>query len=262
MRTLLPFLFVSAVLGCGGTQSSTASSGGSSSGGSSSGGSSSGGSSGILGDAGLPSVTCGNDNVSSIQGTWDLIASRPGGDQGVATMTIDAGTFSFASGGKSLVFTASGPTMTLLWTDATRQVPISTTHSDAPVDVGLVPLALGGQWSFMSTTDAESCSASLGANGFNATCNDVRSTPFGTLRDTVVGQRSQKLDSIFGELGGTWHLAAGGGGGADVEISGNTFTAKVENANGTSQGSVQIKVCEGTASGVTSDGFEISGTRQ
>jgi hypothetical protein len=199
--------------------------------------------------------------VSSIQGTWDLIASRAGGDQGVATMTIDAGTFSFASGGKSLVFTVSGPTMTLLWTDATRQEPISTTHSDAPVDVGLIPLALGGQWTFTSTTSSQNCGASLGANGFNATCN-VSSTPFGTLRDTVVGQRTQKLDSIFGELGGDWHLAAGAGGGADVEIQGSTFTAKMQQASGSSLGSVQIKVCQGTASGVTSQGFEISGTRQ
>jgi len=155
--------------------------------------------------------------------------------------------------------------MTLLWTDAGKQVPINVANTPPPLDTGLLPLPLGGQWAFSSTTDSESCMASLGANGFNASCNDVSSTPFGTLRGTVVGQRQQTLSSIFGALGGVWHLAADQGGSVDATISGNTFTAVVQDAGdplGSGDGWVTAKVCNGAVTGLTSSGFEFAATRQ
>ena len=211
----------------------------------------------------VPTLSCGDENVKSIAGTWNIIGSRSGQQQSTASLTIDASTFSFATEGRSLTFTVNGGTMTLVWSDGSRRTPITTTRTSGAVDTGLLPLSLGGQWTFSSTIDAESCTASLGDNGFNATCNGVHSTPFGTLRGTVVGVRNQPSSSIFGALGGVWHLAGDGQGSVDATIRGNTFTAVV-NDGGLVGGAgwVTVKVCNGMAVGKTGDGFEFAATRQ
>jgi hypothetical protein len=230
-----------------------------------------GGSANVLdadGGSGLAPVSCGSDTATSIQGTWDLVTT--GSSSAQATLTIDANTFSFSADGSSLTLSVSGGTMTLIWsdhrheaqTDPPRQVPITATYAGSPLNVGVVPLALGGQWSFSSTTDSEACIASLSSTAFNASCTDVHSTPFGTVDGTVMGQRTQALPSIFGDLGGQWHLTGNrGGAGADVTLSGNSFVATV-GGSGDLGGSVSAKVCDGKASGVTSGGVEFAGQRR
>ena len=209
----------------------------------------------------VPALSCGDENVTAIAGTWDIIGTSSDSAQSAATMTVTDSAFSFAANGRSLTFAAAGGNLTLTWQDNGKNVPITTTHDGAtPLDLGLMPLALGGAWTFASTTNGESCTASLGGNGFNATCNGVNQTPFGELKGTLVGQRTQTLSSIFGSLGGVWHLAADGGGGADATISGNTFTASIDGRG--QPGWVTVKVCNGKASGITSGGFEFSATKQ
>src|SRR5262249_13674192 len=146
------------------------------------------------------------------------------------TLTINANTFEFsAEGASSLTLAVSGTSMSLMWFDTSQLAQIKTTYTSAPFDVGVVPLSLGGQWTFASTTDSENCTASLGGTAFNASCTQVEGTPFGTLNGTVVGQRTQALPSIFGDFGGQWHLTTSrpgqGPGSADVTISGNSFVA-------------------------------------
>jgi hypothetical protein len=198
--------------------------------------------------------------VQSITGTWDIIAAGSSGRQDTATLTIDANTFTFGSGERSLAFRVNGAALSLTWTDGTKNVPINASHTLTPVDTGLEPLAAGGSWIFSSTTSSENCTATLGADSFTATCARVHSTPFGTLDGTVTAQRSQKLPSIFGELGGTWHLTTSGGGGVDATFSGSTFTASLFGSSG--DGSMTMKVCNGMASGSTSSGLELSARRR
>jgi hypothetical protein len=208
--------------------------------------------------AGAPA--CGEENVASVVGTWDLIASNGTGQSNTGTLTIDASTFIFSAGERSLAFRANGSALTLTWADGPKNVPINVSHTATPVDVGLEPIAAGGSWIFSSTTSSESCSATLGSDAFTATCADVHSTPFGTLNGTLNAQRSQKAQSIFGELGGTWHVAGSGGGGVDATFSGNTFTASLFGSAGS--GTMTLRVCNGVASGSTSAGFEISAQRR
>jgi hypothetical protein len=210
------------------------------------------------GDSG--SSSCADQNVTSVAGTWDLIASNGRGESSTGTLTIDANTFVFSSAEKSLAFRANGSSMSLTWTDGSKQVPINVSHTAAPVDVGLEPIAAGGSWIFSSTTGPENCTATLGSDSFTATCAGVHSTPFGTLSGTVTAQRSQKAQSIFGELGGTWHLTGSDGGGVDATFSGNTFTATLFGQAG--DGSMNMHVCNGVASGSTSTGFELSAQRR
>ena len=212
----------------------------------------------------VPTVKCGDENVSSISGTWDVLGSRAGGEQSAAVVTLDKSSFSFAASGRSLTYAVSGATMTLVWRDE-KEVPITVTHTDGALALGLFPLPVGGKWAFSSTSGGESCTSSLGPNGFDATCN-VRSTPFGRLEGTVIGQRQQTLSSVFGDLGGVWHLAGKGNGSVVATIAGNTFTAVSTGSGGGPLGNsdswVTVKVCNGTASGKTSDGFEFAATRQ
>jgi hypothetical protein len=214
----------------------------------------------------LPVVSCGDENVSTASGTWDVVASGGRSGQGTAVLTIDSNSFAVKSGGKTLAFTTDGASMTLQWTDlsAGRQTPISVTHTAKALDTGLLPLALGGQWAFAGQQGYETCTSSLSEAAFNTTCNQVRSTPFGRLEGTVIGIRQQKAASLFGELGGTWHLTGAGTGSVDATISGNTFTAVVNGDGGPvgRSGWVTMKICNGAAAGKTSSGLELAATRQ
>lgn len=215
----------------------------------------------------VPGVSCGDETVSSVAGTWDIIGSWAGEGQSTALLTIDQNSFSFAMAGKSADFTVSGATMTLVWKGGSGPIPISVTHVGAAVATGMLPLSVGGQWMFTNTSvsDSEDCTASLGTDAFSATCNDVHSTSLKMLDGSIVGQRQRQLTSLFGELGGVWHFTGSGGGSLDATVSGNTFTAVFDggdNPSGDAGGWVTVKVCNGAASGKSSDGFEFAGTRR
>jgi hypothetical protein len=210
----------------------------------------------------VPTVACGDEAVTSASGTWDVVASGGTSGQGTAVITIDATSFVFTSSGRTLSFAVNGGAMTLQWTETGRTAaPITVTHSGNPVDTGLLPLAVGGQWTFAGET-VESCSSSLTANAFNTTCSKV-SSPLGRLEGTVIGIRQQQHASVFGELGGRWHLTGNGTGSVDATISGNTFTAVVNGSTGIvgRSGWVTVKVCNGAAAGKTSSGVELAATR-
>jgi hypothetical protein len=211
----------------------------------------------------VPPLSCGDENVTSIAGTWNILNSESGQLQNTQVITITASTFSFATNDRSLTFTANSGTMTLVWSEPGKQTPITTTRTASPLDTGALPLSVGGAWDFVSTTTTggERCTASVG-NAFNVTCNDS-STRAGSALGHVVGQRSQQLGSIFGALGGVWHLAGDGTGSVDVTIRGNSFTAVVNEGQFLGgAGWITMKVCNGIAVGKTRDGHEFAATRQ
>jgi len=203
----------------------------------------------------------GDNNVTAIAGTWDIIDSQDGTKQGASVLTIDASTFSFTRNVTTLSLTVSGDTLTLSYTDKTKTTPINASRTANPVDIGVIPLALGGDWTFASQTDAEQCTASFGAAGFNATCNHVNGTPAGTLDGTMVGQRVATAPSVFGQLGGDWTFQSGSGA-ANVSFKGNLFTATTTKLGRIPSGTMAVRVCTGTVSGVTPQGFEIAGVKQ
>ncbi len=115
---------------------------------------------------------------------------------------------------------------------------------------------------FASTTNSEQCTSSLAIDALTSSCNGVRDTPLGRLTGTLTGRRVTPAASIFGELGGTWHLTDGTGS-ADVAVTRNTFSAattKLGFAPGTA--TVDVKVCKGKAVGKSSAGAEFVATLQ
>jgi len=209
----------------------------------------------------LPALSCGDETVTSLSGTWDVIGTSSGSaEQTTAIITINDSAFSFVVGSSSITFTANGGTLTLVWQNHTQGTPITTTHDRSDTfSLGLIPLPAPGSWSFASAADGKTCTASLAKDAFNATCNDVSTGQFGGLRGTIVAQRIETRTSLFGELGGVWHLT-GGGAAIDTTISDNTFTSVV--SEGAGHGWIHVKLCNGKASGVTSGGFELSATRR
>jgi hypothetical protein len=264
VRSLVAVLAVASTLGCGG---------GSSNGGT---GAADGGGGGLTGAGSgtaipvilpdgstAPTVACGDENVSTASGSWDVVASGGASGTAAANLTIDASSFVVQSSGKTLAFRTNGTTMTLQWTDthANRQSAIAVTQAGTALDTGLLPLAVGGKWTF-DGQGTESCSAALSATAFNATCSQVGTPQFGELKGTVVGIRQQKLASLFGELGGVWHFTSKGTASVDATISGNVFTAVVNGDGGPVGGSgwVTVKICNGAAAGKTSSGVELAAT--
>lgn len=212
----------------------------------------------------VPAVVCGDENVSNVSGTWDVVSSGGRSHQGTASITISPNSFEISSERTLLAFSRSGGRMSLQWTDRNSSSPIAVTHGETSVNTGLLPLSVGGAWTFTGDS-AESCTASVAANTFNSTCDNVHGTPFGRLDGTVVGIRQKQHPSLFGELGGTWHLTGEGSASVDVIISGSTFTAVVNGENRGPLGGagwVTIKVCNGAAAGKTSNGIELAATRR
>jgi hypothetical protein len=202
--------------------------------------------------------------VVSATGTWDVISSGGRAGQGTATLTVDGSSFVFASTESTLSFTVNGDSMTLAWSDRTDGVlPLLVTHASSPVDTGIVPLALGGQWTFASTKGVEQCTASLAANGLNATCSPF-TAPFGRVGGALAGIRQQTKSSIFGALGGVWHFTGASSGTLDATLSGSVFTTVVRGNTGItgSDAWLTVKLCNGTASGKASSGLELAATRR
>jgi hypothetical protein len=258
--TYLYFSLMFGLTACGGSKADVLDSDGGSSGTSSGSSGSSSGSSGTSGSSGSSGLSCGNDSVATVTGTWSLIATRNGGSQSSAELTIDGSTFAFTSGAQSLTFKASGGTTTLLWRDAARQSPINSQHTTSSLASGLLPLALGGQWSFSNPTGPENCIGSVSPTEFNGSCNHAPSPWGGQIDGSLVAQRTSQASSIFGDLGGTWHMTSNQGTAFDSSFIGNTFTSTVSGSS--DSGTVTIKICADSLSGITSGGFEIAGTRR
>jgi hypothetical protein len=206
---------------------------------------------------------------SSIAGTWDVQGSTTGQKPTMATVLLDANHFTFAvTGGDSLTFVSQGGTMTLVWHQS-GNAPIVTTHTAAALNQGVFPLPLGGVWSFSAPNSSvpEECQAQIGAPQLTASCLNVVDLPEPlpyTIDGNITGIRQSTLGSIFGDLGGVWHIGDpgnAGAGGCDATVSGNTISVTC-NAGGAWNGTASLTFCDGIAVGSTSAGVEFTAVRQ
>jgi hypothetical protein len=168
--------------------------------------------------------------------------------------------FSIAINGTSLVFSGAGAPVN--WIDPQNgAISIATAQTSAPMNLGLVPLNLGGAWTF--SEDGSACQAMLGAAAFSGTCGGVDGLPWPlpySLDGTAGAQRQSAGTSIFGDVGGTWHLALQGGS-CDATLSANTVSITCAGDRDV-VGSVQATFCAGSVSGQTNDGTTFTGVLQ
>jgi hypothetical protein len=148
---------------------------------------------------------CGDANTNTIAGTWDLLST---GSATHVKVSVDATSFTFVQESRELAFKVTGGTMSLVWRQPTT-VPITVSHTSSALDVGVVPLAVGGDWGFSSADATQSCKATVGASALTASCNEVQGTPLGALSGTMIGERTSSFPSLFGELGASGTSRAG-----------------------------------------------------
>ena len=241
------------------------------------GGSNDGGGSGVQPPSpdGSLASTCSTATATptTLAGTWDVQATSRNGAPTTATIVLDATHFTYAAGsGASLTFSVQGSALSLVWRDPGKpDVSIVTTHSLVPFQQGIIPLALGGAWSFANAlqTDPTRCQAGIGVPQFTGQCLNgptrVPSPLPSDLRGSVTGTRTSNLPSLFGDLGGAWHIACAGQNpgtscSCDATFSGSTLS--VTCADPMLQGTASITFCDGVAAGYTSSGIEFSARRQ
>jgi hypothetical protein len=226
----------------------------------------------LLSDAGTgPMVNCGPNSPAptSIAGTWDVQGSRMSDKPLSATLLIDASHFTFAvANGASLTFSSAGNANSLVWLTSPHDAPVNilTTHANAALSQGIIPPPLGGTWTFAGSApgDPARCQAQIGAPTFTAGCVGTSGFPEPfpySLDGTITATRTQTLPSVFGDLGGTWHLTDQATGTCDASFRGNTLSVVCADAN-VFTGEASLTFCDGVAAGSTSAGIEFSALRQ
>jgi hypothetical protein len=196
-----------------------------------------------------------------LRGSWDLIGAAPGETPATGVLVLGDNSISVAFGSTSLTFT--GTSNPVIWTDDIHgTVTINASQVASTVDTGILPLNLGGAWSFTSGTSG--CNASLSAGAFNASCTDGvvgLPEPLPTvLTGTMNATKTSSLPSVFGALGGVWN-ATFVDGTCTATISDNTMAVNCDNESAFG-GSVQLSICQGAVSGSTSNGIAFAGRRQ
>jgi hypothetical protein len=255
------------------------------SGGSAGAGAGSAGTAGITG-AGGGGVTsgCGKD----LSGTWDIIATRLGYAPGLGVMVIGPGTFSITimnprgadlSPRGHFDYSASAKQLTFQQGTSRTQTISAQNTTPAPLNLGSIPLALGGAWTFASMH--EQCTAQAMAGLMSVRClsdqlaynvgeDDVgsliwpRGFPLAVNGRTYSATRSAASGSSFGDLGGTWLAQQSDvvtGRSCTVTVNGPTLTANCTADK--FKGTTQITIGDNCiATGVNSTGYELSGRRR
>jgi hypothetical protein len=200
-------------------------------------------------------------NPTDLRGTWDLIGAGPGETPATGVLVLGDNSLSVAFGATSLTFT--GTNNPVVWTDDTHgTVTITASQVASSVDTGVLPLNLGGAWTFTSGTSG--CNAALSASSFNASCTDGVGglpEPLPTdLTGTMNMTKTSSLPSIFGALGGVWS-ATFVDGTCTATLGGNTISVDCANESAFA-GSVQLSICQGAVSGSTSHGIAFTGRQQ
>jgi hypothetical protein len=247
--SLVPVLIAACAIACGssgGGDISSSSSGGS--------GSSSGG---------------GPVNPSSpLIGTWDVLA-------GGAPATITIGVNSFTFQVKSFSTTAEvGRALPIIsFTDGKQNGTLTTSYTAASVDLGNLPLSIGGKWTI--DRDSAHCDFEAKADAHTLACASLRNpyrdvlegedpnngSPLGSGTTTAVRTRTAASD--FGNLGGTWDVKTPRAS-CTVVFEANRFDAQCKQVSRTGKeytAAIALTFSTGLASGASSFG-EISARRR
>ena len=209
---------------------------------------------------------------SPLLGTWDVV-SMFGKKQHTAVLTIEPQKLELSWKDFRVTIDASGDVPKISFDDGVVDGDIVVTHLDEPMDVGHVPYALGGTWSFHGTR-TDRCTAKVVANAATIECANLGDPLRRVFSDydiyeekflgkgTTIAQRGPKLPSDFGELGGEWTVSAPRSS-CKVVIEGKTFTAECKDGRPGQQdtSSLTLTFGDGIASGAMNAG-ELSARRR
>jgi len=212
-------------------------------------------------------TSSGSFPASSLAGTWDVVVGAGTSPAGTGTISIGQNTFLFDVTGfhLNLNLAAAAPDVTYTYTTyTTYHGPLTATHNGAALSLGVLPLDLGGTWSFAGQSQ-ERCNGEAHPDTLSVTCSNI-GPPIDLLRSNsgtgdglTSAQRRTQLSSIFGDFGGTWTVVTPKAT-CDVTFQDNLFSASC--SQGGSQGSLSLTFTDGLASGKTNAGGELSAKRR
>jgi hypothetical protein len=178
------------------------------------------------------------------------------------------GHFDYSSSAKQLTF-QQGSSLTRT---------ISAQNTPAPLNVGSIPLALGGAWVF--TSMHEQCTAQAMAGLMSVRClsdqfaynvgednmgsiNWPRGFPLAVNGRTYSATRSATSASSFGDLGGTWLAQSDVATGRSCTVTVNGPTLTADCTADKFKGMTEVTIGDNCiATGVNNTGYEISGRRR
>ena len=211
---------------------------------------------------------CGSD----LSGTWDVMATRVANPSGTFAwvMTIGATAFSMSDSGSSLVYT-DGATKQLIWSNPGGAYPVNVSNVPATLNTGSVPLALGGTWTFSSSTGDRACTVNVSVAFVSASCvgggqyvggvNWPRHLPSPMIGRTYTASRTTPMASQVGDLGGQWQLSNGSAGSCTAVVQGSSVTATCTNAQPLT-GMLQLTLGSDCVASGSSGGYELSARRR
>jgi hypothetical protein len=214
--------------------------------------------------------TGGLGAASDISGTWDLYgSSRVYGWAITGTLTIDATRFLLTLDSASVNYIAgSPPSLSYVRPFTGQDNTYTVTKTDNPVDLGVIPLDVGGTWTFTRPGDPLAhCDAQVGPGTFGGRCSNVWYAPSSLpdLNHTVSATRTTVLPSVFGELGGVWQLVSDGGsqGRCTARFEGSELIASCNSSfDAMNNSTLVFTLGDGIASGSSDEGLEISAVRR
>jgi hypothetical protein len=222
------------------------------------------GGSGSTGGSGGSAAIGGN----STTGIWDLIGSvKTTGTLVKGTLEIAPEKLVLVIDGTTLSYQAGPPaSLTFVRPFASQNKSYVVTRTPSYVPLGLIPLDLGGSWSFTDPVGGGSCTAALSANGFSGSCSNVTGAPLAlpSLNASLTANRGAPAASDFGELGGSWTAQSNGGGEGHCSASFaiNEFTASCSATGTPLDGTLSFTLGAGIGSGSSNYGLEISAVRR
>ena len=231
-----------------------------------------GASSGTSGGASSSSGGQPGTSNSPLIGTWDVV-SMLGKRQHTAVLTIAPTKLELTWKKFRVTSDLSANVPDISFEDRELDGSITATHVLDPLDVGQIPYAIGGLWTFQGKR-TDRCTAKVSADSTIIEClnlGDPMRRVFGEYdyderkylgKGTTTVQRKGKLASDFGELGGEWIVNLPRAQ-CSVAIEGKTFKAKcfAGYSGETERSDLTLTFADGVASGVMNAG-ELSARRR
>jgi hypothetical protein len=216
-------------------------------------------------------------DVRDITGTWDLTGSVSDiGESVTGTLTIEPEVFSLELGS---VFVHYSP-------DSAPELQVRPSRGDAygqgqareqegrevsnfdvtretnePIDLGVIPLRIGGRWYAEEMSGKEECQAFARRGTIAGACQPILS---GWDYGAFAAEQLERSSSIFGDLGGTWnvHNYFFMTGGCTAILRGTTFIAQCAGTGESTDGKITFTMQDGFGSGSSDEGLEISAVRR
>jgi hypothetical protein len=203
------------------------------------------------------------DDVSDITGTWDLMGSVSDiGESVTGTLTISREVFILELGSVFVDYSpATAPGLVVSpGAGGVRAYNVTHAAGDA-IDLGVIPMRIGGEWDADETTGIEECRAFAEGGVIGGGC---RSFGGGWQYGAFRAEQLERSPSIFGDLGGTWNVlnAYEMTGGCTAILRDTTFTAHCSGTGPRSDGKITFTMQDGFGTGSSDKGLEVSAVRR